>query len=88
MIKFKLTLLNIYRNIFKNISLIQIFDNRIYINSPVVQDPDGLYWCSTRVVLTQGPENRNHIGGKGYWGYCKPGCDTKPDANRKVSMEF
>ena len=40
----------------------------------MLQDPDGLYWCSTRV----NKKNRMHIGGKGHWGYCQPGCDAKP----------
>merc|ERR1712018_299791 len=24
------------------------------------------------------PRTRKHIGGKGYWAYCKPGCEKKP----------
>ena len=39
------------------------------------KDPDGEFWCSTRV----NPRTRVHIGGKGYWGYCKPGCEVLPD---------
>jgi len=38
------------------------------------KDPAGEYWCSTKVNR----RNRKHIGGKGHWGYCRPGCDTKP----------
>ena len=44
------------------------------------KDPDGLYWCSTRVNR----KSRNHIGGKGHWGYCKPGCEIRPDFNTTV----
>ena len=51
-----------------------------------IKDPDGLYWCSTRVNR----KNRNHIGGKGHWGYCKPGCDIRPDFinNTKVIVKI
>ena len=34
-----------------------------------IDDPDGRYWCSTKIDA-----NGTHIGGKGYWGYCKKGC--------------
>ena len=44
------------------------------------QDPDGLYWCSTKV----NPKTRVHIGGKGFWGYCKPNCDNKPERNEVI----
>ena len=49
-----------------------------------IQDPDGLYWCSTRVNR----KTRQHIGGKDYWGYCKAGCDIRPDVNETVLINI
>ena len=46
----------------------------LYITIFVLKDPDGEFWCSTRVNR----KTRNHIGGKGYWGYCKKGCEKLP----------
>ena len=53
-------------------------------HSSIIQDPDGLYWCSTRVNR----KTRQHIGGKDYWGYCKAGCDIRPDVNATVIMNI
>ena len=33
-------------------------------------DPDGRYWCSTKV----NPRTREHIGGQGKWGFCQNSC--------------
>ena len=32
-------------------------------------DPDGRYWCSTRV-----DDNLMHVSGEGNWGYCRSSC--------------
>ena len=32
-------------------------------------DPEGRFWCSTKVDKTG-----KHIGGSGEWGYCPEGC--------------
>ena len=33
-------------------------------------DPDGRYWCSTKV----NPRTKEHIGGQGKWGFCQNSC--------------
>ena len=48
------------------------------------KDPDGEFWCSTRVNR----RTREHIGGKGHWGYCKPGCETKPKPKETNQVYF
>ena len=48
------------------------------------KDPDGEFWCSTRVNR----RTREHIGGKGHWGYCKPGCETKPKPKENNEVYF
>ena len=60
------------QNIYKRLLPWLFFFIRCYF--VLFQDPDGLYWCSTRV----NPKTRVHIGGKGHWGYCQPDCDEKP----------
>jgi len=50
------------------------FDGVMYDTCTDAKDPDGEFWCSTRVNR----RTREHIGGKGHWGYCKPGCENKP----------
>ena len=50
--------------------------------SIVLQDPDGEFWCSTRV----NPRTRAHIGGKGHWGYCKPGCEQAPEPEVSLAI--
>ena len=36
-------------------------------------DPDAAKaWCSTKI-----DEFRNHVVGKGHWGYCEPKCQPK-----------
>ena len=49
----------------------------------IIQDPDGEFWCSTRV----NPRTRAHIGGKGHWGYCQPGCEEEPREDF-IPLEF
>ena len=39
-------------------------------------DPDGKYWCSTKV-----DEDLEHIGGQGNWGFCRESC---PLLNPKI----
>jgi hypothetical protein len=39
-------------------------------------DPDGKYWCSTKV-----DDNLEHIGGQGNWGFCRKSC---PLLNPKI----
>ena len=41
-----------------------------------IDDPDGRYWCSTKIDA-----NGTHVGGKGYWGYCKKGCKIDDDSD-------
>ena len=45
------------------------FKKEEYTGCTTKSDPDGRYWCSTKV-----DENGKHIGGKGYWGYCSALC--------------
>jgi len=35
------------------------------------QDPDGRFWCTTKV-----DKDLNHIGGQGNWGYCGSSCPS------------
>ena len=41
------------------------------------EDPDGKYWCSTKV-----DENLEHVPGGGFWGFCQNSCP--PLATRRT----
>ena len=32
-------------------------------------DPNDRFWCSTKV-----DENKDHVSGGGFWGYCSESC--------------
>ena len=40
-----------------------------YLECTNEKDPDGLFWCSTKV-----DENGNHVGAADQWGYCDESC--------------
>ena len=65
----------------KNASCILPFKFKGKLKSNCIndQDPDGRFWCSTKV-----DNDLNHIGGQGNWGYCGSSCPTilpKPPPN-------
>ncbi|XP_059098645.1 venom serine protease-like [Tigriopus californicus] len=47
------------------------FKGRRYSSCTNEDDPDGKSWCSTKTA-----PNGAHIGGRGFWGFCDPVCET------------
>ena len=51
-------------------------------------DPDGRYWCSTKV----NPRTLEHIGGQGKWGFCQNSCPSivsiTPDNKTRTVGKF
>merc|ERR1712241_1456918 len=45
------------------------FNNKLIEGCTTETDPDGRWWCSTKV-----DRELNHIGGQGNWGYCNLDC--------------
>ena len=45
------------------------FDNKLRDGCITDKDPDGKYWCSTKVN-----DDFEHIGGGGNWGFCGGSC--------------
>ena len=45
------------------------FDNKLRDGCITDKDPDGKYWCSTKVN-----ENFEHIAGAQNWGFCEDSC--------------
>ena len=45
-------------------------------------DPDGKYWCSTKV-----DENFVHVGGGGFWGFCADSCPPI-NATTTITRDF
>ena len=40
-----------------------------YLECTNEKDPEGLFWCSTKVY-----KSGQHVGGKNQWGYCDQSC--------------
>jgi len=45
------------------------FNGKLIDGCTTETDPDGRWWCSTKI-----DENQDHIGGQGNWGYCNLDC--------------
>jgi len=45
------------------------FNGKIINGCTTETDPDGRWWCSTKI-----DQDLEHVGGGGNWGYCSPNC--------------
>ena len=45
------------------------FNGKLKNGCTTETDPDGRFWCSTKV-----DDNLDHVGGQGFWGYCSDAC--------------
>jgi len=53
------------------------FNNKVFNGCTDETDPDGRFWCSTKVD----DNTLEHIGGQGNWGYCQESCQKCPDCS-------
>ena len=59
-------------------------NQRTYMECTDNFDPDGKFWCSTKVDNDTGV----HIGGQKYWGFCKdPACFTTTTLQKKDQVK-
>ena len=57
------------------------FDGKLRDSCITDKDPDGKYWCSTKV-----DENFEHVQGGGFWGLCEDSCPTSNSTGINFSV--
>ena len=56
-----------------------MYSGKTYNECINVNDPDGKFWCSTKVDT-----NGNHV--KSYWGYCGQNCSNLPNKDQQAKV--
>ncbi len=59
-----------------------VFQSKTFTSCTNLADPDEKLWCSTRVD----PDTRQHITGRGFWGYCTDDA-CKDEGNTKEDKD-